>query len=86
MPTGTTAKRHFEAVYSECLASLPNRVEQIKTNCASVFEALEADAERCRQAEEAEDISFRLDGKKAVYKQTSDPKKCTKTFPKEKGK
>lgn len=78
VPTGKTANRHFESVYKECLTALPNRVEQIKNDCSSVFDDVEADAANCRQAEQEEDVDFRLDGKKAVYKQTSDSKKVKK--------
>lgn len=69
VPTGKIGGRHFDAVYQECLESLPARVEHIKANCRSASEAIESDASNCK-LEEDQDVDYRMDGKRTVYKNT----------------
>lgn len=70
IPSGKTGGRHFDAVYESCFQALPRRVLQIKENCSFAFESIEADAAACAEQEVREGTSIRLDGKKAVYKNT----------------
>jgi hypothetical protein len=44
LPSGTSGGRHFDAVYNECLTSLPSRVEHIVDDCSSVYTAIINDA------------------------------------------
>jgi SNF2-related domain len=70
IPSGKTGGRHFDAIYESCFQALPRRLLQIRENCSSAFESIEADAAACLEQEEREGTSVRLDGKKAVYKNT----------------
>jgi hypothetical protein len=44
VPSGSNGGRHFDAVYNECLTSLPTRVEHIVDDCSSVYTAILNDA------------------------------------------
>lgn len=66
VPTGTNGGRHFDAVYNECLASLPNRVEHIVDDSSSVYTAIMNDASGHNEMVYKESLT--LDGKKTAYK------------------
>jgi hypothetical protein len=44
VPSGSNGGRHFDAVYNECLASLPSRVEHIVDDCSTAYTAIISDA------------------------------------------
>lgn len=68
VPSGKKGGRHFDSVYDSCLESLPKRISQLKDNGSSAFEGIEKDAKLCEDQVSNDDMGFRLDGKKAVYK------------------
>ena len=76
MPTGNKGGRHFEAVYSECLSALKNRVPQIVHSSHEVYSLIEGDATE-RNSEEQEETIL-LDGKKTIYKNTGNTAKSKK--------
>ena len=75
IPSGKKGGRHFDSVYDSCLESLPKRVSQLRDNGSSAFEGIEVDAKICQNQVSQEDLGFRLDGKKAVYKNGGDNSK-----------
>ena len=77
-PSGAKGGRHFESVYEACLKSLPNRVEQIKNDCGSAFETIEKEVAEYVDPQEQDASTFRLDGKKAVYKNTGKTESFTR--------
>lgn len=68
VPAGKKGGRHFDSVYESCLESLPNRVSQLLKDGSVAFDSIEADAKKCEAQENEDGLSFRLDGKKSVYK------------------
>lgn len=70
VPTGKKGGRHFDYVYGDCIESLPKRVDQLQRNDNSAFEGIEVDAKIVQEKVSQENLGFRLDGKKAVYKNT----------------
>jgi SNF2-related domain len=63
-PKGSGGSRHFAALYSQCLQSLPAQVENIIHNCANVYSKI-ADAAKTHGNK---DPTVLLDGKKSAYK------------------
>jgi SNF2-related domain len=63
-PKGSGGSRHFAAVYSQCLQSLPAQVETIIHNCGEAFNKI-TDAAK---AHGNKDPVVLLDGKKSAYK------------------
>lgn len=70
MPSGTNGGRHFNAVYDECLASLADRVPDIKSDCAAVHRAIVIESNENAKKERAKE-SVTLDSKHAAYKKGS---------------
>lgn len=66
---GKTGGRHFDAVYTQCLDGLSERVSHIKKECANVYAAIEEDA---KKAKEDESATIQIGGKKTLYKQTNE--------------
>lgn len=65
LPKGNTGGRRFAAIYRQCLLALRHRVEQLVTDCSTVF------SEICKAAEQPlsnEESVVTLDGKKSAYK------------------
>jgi hypothetical protein len=66
VPSGSNGGRHFDAVYNECLTSLPSRVEHIVDDSSSIYTAIMTDATGHDEMVTKESVT--LDGKKTAYK------------------
>ena len=68
VPNGKKGGRHFDSVYESCLENIPNRVSQLRSDASSVYEAIESDAEKCREEESKDDEAMKTERKKSQYK------------------
>jgi hypothetical protein len=71
---GQKAGRHFEAVYHQCLSSLPRRVEEIVSGKGDAYASIENDAKV-----QDDTTKLTLDNKKTAYKKGGPGKTEQKT-------
>lgn len=67
LPSGNNGGRHFNAVYKECLNSLPSRVSQILNDSTSAYKHIAEAADSHIEKHKADSGDLRLDGKKTYY-------------------
>lgn len=82
IPKGNASGRRFAAIYKQCLLALRQRVEQLVTNCSSVF------LEICKAAEKPlgdDEVIVTLDKKKSAYKSQNGANLIGKVHQVEKG-